>query len=213
MRTKKIKIHRFSELKKSVREKVMEEYLELEHETFDWIIQDAHNSFEKFANIFSVENYRIDYCETYRNEYKINLEDDIKQLSGIRLCGYIWNNYRKQLFKGKYYSVESGKVIHHNRVKSTKLSNGKIFNAYYSAIELDNSCVLTGVCYDQDLLDPIYKFLEKPSNTTFEELINECIESLCKSVRDEIEGNSKEEAIAEYFDANDHEFLADGREY
>jgi hypothetical protein len=82
----------------------------------------------------------------------------------------------------------------------------------YSKIFLENSCVLTGVCYDEDILGPIYEFFDKPDDKiTFQDLMNNCIYSLCKSVYNEYLANCKEEAIIENIEANDYYFLENGK--
>ena len=70
------------------------------------------------------------------------------------------------------------------------------------------------MCYDDDILSPIYEFLNKPSDRIdFETLLNDCIYSLCASVNAEIEYQSSEEAITETIEANDYDFTEDGKLY
>ena len=91
------------------------------------------------------------------------------------------------------------------------MKNGDIFNAYYSAINLEHSCVLTGVCYDEDILAPVYEFLEKPNfRIDFEDLLNDCIYSLCHAVQSEIEYQTSDEGIEGTILANEYEFTEDG---
>ena len=59
------------------------------------------------------------------------------------------------------------KKIIHKRVVSKQITNnclnkGKWSNSYYSAISLNNSCVLTGCSIDDILLNPVYEFINKP---------------------------------------------------
>ena len=91
------------------------------------------------------------------------------------------------------------------------MTNGNYFNAYYSAIQLENCCVLTGVCYDDDILQPIYEFLDNPKNIEFETLLNDCIYSLCHSVSSEIENQNTDEYITEQIECNGYEFDEDGK--
>lgn len=81
----------------------------------------------------------------------------------------------------------------------------------------DNSCTLTGVCYDQSILQPIYDFLQytgKPdyySYMDFETLMDECFASLEKDVEDEENAQYEDDAIIDTIQANDYEFTKDGK--
>lgn len=213
MRTVRTKIYRFNELSQKAKDRAIEKYLQ--DEDFYWITEEATETFKKFADIFNVNWRQIDYMEPYRNEYRVNVPDNAEELTGQRLATYIWNNYRSDIFKGKYY----GKLVNTHKdgtpIEASKEHPAGLRHVLrYSRCQMSNDCVLTGVCYDMDILDPIYKFLEKPTEgTTFEELINDCISSLCKSVSSEIEANMEEPAISEHFEANDYEFTEDGRRF
>ncbi len=139
-------------------------------------------------------------------------------LTGQRLATYIWNNYKNDLFKGKYYNYESNtkEQIKHKRIKSVFYKNSGLWgNYYYSAITLEHSCVLTGWCYDDDILDPIYNFLNKPSKdgSNFRDLLEDCITSICKSVENEIEYRNTDEYIKEHIEANEYEFTKEGNRF
>ena len=210
MRVIETNVYSFDELSEDSKQKAIEKFRGSNYEYGNPWQNEIEDSFNKFADIFGINWREIDYQQPYRNEYTINLEDDIRFLSGLRLAKYIWNNYKHFLYKGKYYSVNSNKKLNHKRVKSEVLSNGVIHNAYYSAIQKDNSCVLTGVCYDDDILQPIYDFLDKPKDIDFETLLNDCINSLCHSVSDEIDYQNTDEAITETIEANQYEFTENG---
>lgn len=215
MKTKTINIYEFSELSEEAKENAIEEWRNTNYGNEFFWQREVEASLDKFCSIFSIDYRLIDYEEPYRNDYKVNLDDNILTLSGQRLATYIWNNFRNDLFKGKYYSVlkvdRLNKRINHKRIRSEQLRNGNYFNAYYSAIKLDNCCVLTGVCYDDDILKPIYEFLDHPKdNIDFETLINDCFYSLCHSVSSEIEYQNTDEYITEEIEANGYEFDEDG---
>ena len=209
MRVIETTIYRFSELSEEAKEKAIDKWRDNSQGLFSWK-NEASDTLNAFCKIFDVKYNTIDYLETYRNKYRINLPDEVKNLSGIRLAAYLWNNYKNELYKGKFYSVRSDKIMNHNRVKSKVLSNGKIFNAYYSAITLEHSCVLTGMCYDDNILDPIYEFMKRPYNTGIDELINDCISSFCKAVASDIEYEYSDKCIIETIEINDYEFTENG---
>lgn len=206
MKTKVINLYQFSELSDEAKEKAINNFRNNEND-FYFITDDAGKSFEKFADIFSISNWDIDYCEPYRNNYRLNFDDNVKALSGQRLANYIWNNYRNDIFKGNYYSLWSKTEVSFKYYKE----GHPVLKTRHSKIQLSNSCVLTGVCYDNDVLNPIYDFLDKPKdNIDFETLISDCIYSLCHSVNSEIEYQYTDEAIIETIEANEYDFDEDG---
>jgi hypothetical protein len=131
------------------------------------------------------------------------------ELSGIRLAKFIWNNYKDDIFKGKYYSLWSKTDISYEHHKE----GYPVLKTRRSKILLDNCCVLTGVCNDDDLLSPIYKFLDNPIDINFEELLTACINSLCKSVSSEIDYNNSDKGIIETIIDNDYDFTIEGNQY
>ena len=176
----------------------------------EWIFSDAHETLVKFCDIFNIDYRNIDYLEPYRNEYTIKQDEDILNLSGLRLHKYLINNYYNQLFEPKYLKCFDEHKNHRNIKNHTAQNTKKEYSFYYSSLKLDNSCVLTGMCYDMDILDPIYDFLQKPNNQDFETLLNDCIYSLCHSVSSEYEATFEDDYISEHCAANDYQFLEDG---
>lgn len=119
------------------------------------------------------------------------MDDGIETLSGQRLATYLWNNYRHQPYKGKYYS--------------------KYPKSRYSRVILDNSCVLTGFYIDDSILAPMYEHMDKPNGSqTFRELIDLCLDSYFKACRDDYNHSQSEECFVKDAEANDWEFLSSG---
>lgn len=213
MKTVRIKIYKFNELSKKAQQVAIDKWRE--DETYDWIFDEAVNTLDKFAKIFSININHFNFEEPYSNRYSFEMEDTILELSGQRLATYIWNNYKREIFKPKIYSklvktFKDGTPI----PVSKEHPAGFRLPTRHSGCTIDNSCVLTGVCYDQSVLQPIYDFLDKPSKSKdFKDLLEDCLQSLCKDVQGEIEGNSEDEAIKETIEANDYDFTADGKMY
>jgi hypothetical protein len=211
MKTIELKLYSFSELSDEAKQNAIENYRSKGYEP-NWT-QENTDTVKAFYNVFPIEQYGRDWTN-----FRINANhDEINDFSGIRLAKYIWNNYKDQLFKGKYYSGFNGvqdKPIRHKRLKVNEIktgsNKGKFGHYYHSAITLDNSCVLTGYSIDDDILQPVYEFLEKPDNTTFEELIQDCLNAWQKAVESDEEYQNSDEYIAEYFEANNYEFIEDG---
>lgn len=129
------------------------------------------------------------------------------------------HNYWNKLYKGKFIgSLDSNEVKSHRRIKSKKLSNGNVFNPYYSGCSFENSCVLTGFCYDHSILDPIYELIQYPeykrdyfSYMDLETLFNDCFEKLEKDLDEEVQYRNSDEFIIEEIEANEYQFLASGK--
>lgn len=212
-----VKTYKFTELDTDIQDKIVQKYRESEN--FDYLVSEANDTFETFADIFNIKWRQIDYEEPYRNDYAINLEDHIINLSGLRLRTYIINNYYSYLFTKKY--LKSGGVVdkplQYHKMRQQKqitykcANKGKYSISYYSNIQRTNDCTLTGVCYDYDILQPIYDFLNNPKkNIDFETLLDDCIHSLCHSVSSEIEYNLQDEQIKERIIENDYDYTETG---
>jgi len=207
MQTKRIKVYSFDELSPEAQEAALDYARRTEAvQDCSFFFDDAYETVKKFNDLFGTSEGHREWTD-YRTD---NIDDNVLNLSGPRLLSYLWNNYGRELYKGKYYTVKTHRPLKHRRVRSKTLSNGNFFNAYYSAIQLENSCVLTGMCYDDDMLQPIYDFMSKPDNRTFEDLLSECFDSLKSALQSEEEYHYSDEGVQEYLTANNYQFLKDG---
>jgi len=209
---KTIKVYMFSELSEDVQQKVAEN---TRGEDCDWFFSEANNSFEKFADEFGVKWQSIDYLEPYRNEYRVPENEYRDELTGVRLATWLHNNLGHVLYAPKFIgSLKSNEVKNHKRIRSKKLRNGNAYNPYYSGCQMQSrSCNLTGVCYDDDLLDSFYNFLENPvEGVSYSDLVDEAISSLCNSLQSEYEYHNSVEGKADFFDSNDFWFTEHGEE-
>lgn len=189
---KNLQLFTFNELSENAKSKALNEFNYSDY-SFDYIYSDANNTLKVFKDTFEKK-------------------DSNENITGFRLAKWIINNYYDILFKPYFVrSVKKDAAIYHKRIKTTQYKNGNISNFYYSAIKKTNSCVLTGVCYDDDILKPIYEFLKSPYNINFDELISDCLDSLEKSIQSEIDYNYTDEAKAEYLNENDYYFTVDGK--
>jgi hypothetical protein len=199
MKIKEVKVYSYDELDSMAQATALNNWLS----SFDYSWgSDNKNTLDAFENIFPVKIRNFEYGG-YRGNDGVNFvttcDDEIDNLSGFRLATYLWNNYKNSIFKGKYYS--KGKWI-----------NGQYVNKHrHSKIILDNSCVLTGYCMDDDILSPIYNFLKKPDkNTTFLDLLKDCFDSWISACNADYEYATSEEAFKESCEANEYEFYENG---
>ena len=183
MRTIEISIYKFSELSDESKRKALDIF-----EPFvDHIWVDVYETIQKFCEIFGVKT-----GSNYFDVRTSNIDDNILELTGQRLRTYLINNFYSEIYKPKTYY----KGVNKKR-------KSKIF--------VNNDCVLTGVCYDHDMLEGIYNFIQKPCNhTNFKDLIGNAFHDLRKSVEDEASYRYSDEAKIEDIEANDYEFYEDG---
>lgn len=195
-RTIEITAYQFSELSETAKEAAHNEHLSKGYPN-DWSSENL-GSWKKFLDIFPVKSYGNSWANI-----EFTGEESVENLKGQRLATYIWNNYKRDLFKGKYYSTgghydETGKYHYKFR---------------YSKIQLQGqNCVMTGYCMDDSILDPIYKFLAKPNkDVDFMDLMNQCANAWSKAMDDDDEWQNSIEHFAEECEANEYEFDEHGK--
>lgn len=213
MRTKTVTVYSFNELSDKAKERAVNDYFSGGFE-YPYATENS-DTLNKFCELFGIKCKNFEYG--YHNYINLNLDmvdDCILELKGVRLLKYLMNNYYSDLFKPLYRKAlkTDNKHVNHSRIRVTELKNGKILNSYYSAIEKSTDCVLTGYCIDNDILEPVYRFIKKPSNyTTFQDMLHECGETWLKACREDYEYCSSIEAIGEDFEANEYEFDEHGK--
>jgi hypothetical protein len=211
MRTIEEHIFTVKELSDKSKEKAYQKWLQ--RYEYPWCSENL-DSLKAFCEIFPVNVKDYAYGESGREYVKSEFQpiriashycyyEDYEEMSGQRLATYIWNNYRKELYMGRYYS----KGVQYKADGSRTLKNRR------SKIMLVTDCVLTGYSVDNAILGPIYEFMRKPDNTTFPELLDKCLNAWTKSCSEDIEAATTMEAFEEDAEANNWEFYMDGRMY
>ena len=137
-----------------------------------------------------------------------HIDDDILGLSGIRLLKYLVNNYWESLFRGKYYSLWSKTEVSYKYYKE----GYPVLKSRRSKVMFGNDCTLTGVCYDNEILKPVYDFMQNPcKHTTFEDLIQEMGNASEQSFAVAEDWVNSEEYLTQTIEANEYEFTEDGQ--
>jgi hypothetical protein len=216
MRTIRTRIYKFEELNKEAQEIAIENYRN-NNLTFDFIYSDAESTVNAFCDAFGVKSGSMSWLDCNTS----NIDDDILQLTGLRLRKYILNNFGDTLYKRKYLKIGSNsktlKPFHRMR-KQTEIKNGSnkglFYSVYYSNIcKVAKNCNLTGMCYDDDMMEPIYDFLELRTfgSTNFEYLLKECFDAMRSTLQKEEDYMYTDEYISEEIEANDYEFTEEGK--
>jgi hypothetical protein len=218
MRTIRTKIYKFNELSKEAQETAIENYRN-KSLTIDFIYSDAECTVEAFCDAFSVKSGSRSWLDCNTS----NIDDDILNLTGLRLRKYILNNFGDTLYKRKYLQIGSNsktlKPFHRMR-KQTEIKSGPnkglFYSAYYSNIcKVAKNCNLTGMCYDDDMMQPIYDFLELRTfnSTNLQDLFNECFNEMRNTLEREEDYMQSEEYITENIEANEYEFTEEGNKF
>jgi hypothetical protein len=203
---KTTEIYSFNELSNEAKVTAINEYRYERHDE-NFYFDEITESVTKLIDLFNFKT-----GDSYTDIRTSNIDDNILELSGTRLYKWLINNYYNDLFKGKYINTLDRKVFYKSFVcKQYKNHAGNVFTQLYSKLKIDNSCVLTGVCYDDDILKPIYQFLERPDkSTTWEDIINDIASAIEQLYNDTDEWINSDEFISETLEANNYEFTKDG---
>lgn len=197
MRTIEVNIFGINELSDKAKEKAWMKWQE--KADYPWA-DENRNTMREFEKIFPIKVTNWEYG--YRNDYDFEMtcEDIITELEGFRLQKYIWNNYRTQIFKGKYRS--KGEYV-----------DGKYqYKSRRSRIQTTDSCVLTGYYIDDDILGPVYEYLnDRKPNKDFKELMNDCLDAWIKACESDYDACFTLEYFIDHAEANDYEFTEDGK--
>lgn len=208
MRSETINIFKFSELSENASKKAIEWYRSGRNDEFyqDEIIETV----KKVAKLFNLK-----FGNEYTDIRYSNIDNNILELSGVRLYKYIINNYYNELFAPKYIKML------HRELKCKQFIcevgtnyKGDKYTQLFSKLHKTNCCTLTGVCYDNDILKPVYDFLLKPTNgTTLEDLIQSIEHAIDKCFTDTENWVNSDEYIIDTIEANEYEFTEDGKRY
>ncbi len=218
MRTIRTKVYKFNELNDDAKQKAIENYRN-NNLNFDGIYYDAKNTVDAFCEVFNVKTGNRSWLDCNTS----NINDDILNLTGLRLRKYILNNFGTTLYKRKYLKTGENTKMFKNahrmmRQKEIKsgINKGLFYPVYYSNIfVVGNDCNLTGMCYDFDMMQPIYDFLELRSfdNTNFDDLLNSCFDAMRETLKEEENHMQTDEYISEEITINSLEFTKDGKQF
>lgn len=196
MRTITKEVFTINELSDSAKEKA--HYDHCSNDSYAWA-GDNEAVLKEFTKIFPVKITKWEYGNQNYINFNFTDDEDIENLSGIRLLKYLHNNYYNELFKGKYFS------------KGNYIDGKYYYKSRHSKVIMSNSCVLTGYCIDDDILEPIYKFLKNPcKHTTFNDLLYDCLQSWVYACRNDFEAYYSMESFEETAEINNWEYYEDG---
>lgn len=206
MKTIEINIYKFSELSESAKHNVCER----ERESWgslesSFIANDRKDTLQAFCNVFSI-NYEI--RDNYNSAYiKWSLRDDDIDPEEIK------GKYLLRFLNAHYYSIRSRKNYFGHKYVDGKFT---FLNRESRILWENDHCPLTGICYDCDILRPIYEWYAKPDwQITLYDLIEKCFDRFSKAWDRDDDYAYSDEGIAEMIEANceDTYYLENGTEY
>jgi len=200
-RTIQLEVFTFDELSDKAKEKARQWWRDTTSEFGYAHADEAITSLKDFIDEFG--GVLIDYEISSHASVKINFDSFGQgkiELSGKRLLAYLWNHHRNILYTRKPYG------------KYQQRANGEWEYDRYSKCQLvQNDCPFTGVTTDEDLLDPMRKYMETPDmGLTLEELLTQCLSSWATAVGKQCEYEDSDEGVDEAIIGNEYEFTSNG---
>ena len=191
MRIIKQEVYTFDELSAEAKENV---YSYWRNDDYFFYGDDYQESLKAFEKLFRVDvlDWGVDYYSYARLGFN-KIEEDVLDLSGVRLMSYLYNNFYDSIYSGKYFRKN-----------------------YRSKVTKEYCAPLTGVFSDHYLLDIIVEFMDGKhvkSGYTFQALLEDCVDNWLKGFSDDYDYWCSPEAIKEEIEDGDYEFYEDGTRY
>ena len=167
-----------------------------------------------FQNALDFSNVKVrDWSVSdYSHDYRFVFSNDFYGMDASEVTG----KYLLRFLNSIYYDVRSGKYFSCGQ----RWENGKYhYSAKHSKILWEEfNCPLTGICYDNDILKPIWDWHKKPNwNLSLRDLVDECLESFFSSWEEEnLYCGSDEYCIQELTESSVYEdvlYFEDGRKF
>ena len=216
MKEVKTKLYSFDELKEEIQDIIIAEqqYHRDFAEGYYAEYEETLGAFEELMGI-KVKNWSVDSCNyTYCVEYAISAysdgyyhDVDGEEITGKYLWRYIMNNVWDDMFPRKeFYLFDAGYDREKKRWNKQRYS--KVIRQEW------DECVLTGVCYDCDILEPIAKYLSKPYSGSYnlDDLVHDCLDNFFSAWQHDIEYCNSYEGVKEWLtECDGHEYFENGK--
>ena len=194
---KTIELYEYCELEKEAQEFAIEEYKN-NQDAYFYFMDDVNQSLKVFCDIVGIKLKSFIVNPYSKGYVTFEFLDSNKReiTAGKRTYNYIIEHfYFSMLYRPKYKDWKNGKPRHFKQI-------------------FDKDCTLTGVCYDLDLLEDLYRYIEYPEicyNLNLEEVIQTCLENLASSVISEMEYRQSDEYIIESIQEQGYLFFKNGK--
>lgn len=193
---REIKIYSYNELGKDAQQKAYIDWLGYAEYPF---YDDMYETLKEFENMFNgyIKVQDISF-QRERVIFRWAFDEEVANLSGVRLLKYVWNNFGDKLYKGKYYSSN-------NNPK-------REFKSRKSKILMECECPLTGCYTDYLILDRFITFMHSAPTKymTLVDLIQSCFDMFMSEAIDCINEWFCRDIFHDECEVNDFEFYEDG---
>jgi hypothetical protein len=214
MRKETVNILMIHELSEEARQSAYEDHLS---DGVLYAFEDENKeSLEAFEAIFpiTINDWSYDSCSGYIQFEMYAPLSEIEDMSGLRLSRYLYNNYWDQITEGKYY----GKLVNtfkdgHPIPVSSQHPAGVRHVKRYSKWLRESCCPFTGYYMDDMLLTPLFKFMNRPDDTTFKELMEQCLDAWVDACIKDRQDQESFEHFVSTAEANDWEFTENGERW
>lgn len=171
MKEVKCKLYKFEELSEKSQKVVMDrERDSIRQNGIDAWDSEHRDTLEKFSKIFGIKVYDWE-VSSYNHRYCFHFIDDVYDMDAV----YVKGKYLLRFLNSIYYEIRSRKYYSCGQ----RWENGKYHysHRYSKILWVNDNCPLTGVCYDCDILKPIYDWHKKPDwEKSLYFLVDECLE-------------------------------------
>lgn len=139
-------------------DKALERHKESEYEN-PYYGQEVWDSYKALIDELGLEmsDYSFDYFESYRNRIRFR-DSDALELEGVRAYKYVINRLDSVLYSKWRSILETKTIMHHGVPCETAYARRK---QPWGRPWVKNDCPLTGVCYDDMLIDKLTSYLLK----------------------------------------------------
>lgn len=172
MKEVKCKLYKFEELSEKSQKVVMDrERDSIQQNGIDAWDSEHRDTLEKFSNIFGIKVYDWE-VSSYNHRYCFHFIDDVYDVDAV----YVKGKYLLRFLNSIYFDIRSRKYYSCGH-RYDEDGEYHYSHRYSKILWVNNNCPLTGVCYDCDILKPIYDWHKKPDwNKSLYFLVDECLE-------------------------------------
>ena len=211
MKQFKINLYSFDELTESAKRVVIDKernsqynfaYLSMESDADERI-----HTLNKFCDVFDL-HFKIDYDHQHRFidwYFDYDSDEELADRDGKMIFRYL-NKY--------YFAIRSPKTYFKNRYDENGKFDYKIRHS--RIIWIEGNCPFTGVCYDEDILQPIFDWYRNPNlKLSIRELLQDCFDNFMRCWENEDDYRMSDEHLSDMISINwgDKLFYANGEEF
>jgi len=227
MRDATVKVFTYDELSDEAKERALNKWCESEEHHWGQEVRDTIEAFEKE---FGVDITDWSYSP-YSHRFSVSMariDDDVLALRGNRARAWFWNNHAHILLTPTrhYWTHDKDGKLFRAVSADSRVYQSKVF---YDRV-YDGTCPFTGVCFDNDAVDPLAYFcfgtvwdaekktrrqstvrtIAADDRNTVRSVLRDCVESLFQAAENDWRDQESEEYFRDFCEANGWEFEEDG---